>query len=69
MIKNKLETYVNKVDEFSIWSFDKILKGYIKKYFDINLNLRIKKKIFLFFLIVCALSADTSADSSYHFRM
>ncbi len=45
MIQNKLNTYVNKVDELNIWAFDNILKAYAKKYFDLNLNPEIKNEI------------------------
>jgi SOS-response transcriptional repressor LexA len=37
MVQHKLNTYIQKVEEFSIWSFDNILKGYAKKYFDFKL--------------------------------
>ena len=45
MVKNKLENYVNKVDEMTIWGFDNILKGYSKKYFDFDLNPVIKNEL------------------------
>jgi hypothetical protein len=45
IVKNKLETYVNKVDEMTIWGFDNILSGYTKKYFDMNLNPEVKNEL------------------------
>lgn len=45
MVQNKLSSYIQKVDEFSIWSMDNILKGYTKKYFDFNLNPESKNEI------------------------
>jgi hypothetical protein len=45
MVKNKLEKYVNKVDEMTIWDFNHILDGYAQKYFDLDLNPEIKNEI------------------------
>ena len=45
IVKNKLFKYINKVDEMTIWDFGNILSGYSKKYFDLNLNLKIKNEI------------------------
>ena len=45
LVKYKLITYIQKVDEFSIWSFNNILKGYTKKYFDFELNPELRNEI------------------------
>jgi hypothetical protein len=45
MVQNKLNTYIQKVDEFSIWSLDNILKGYTKKYFDFKLNPEVRNQV------------------------
>jgi hypothetical protein len=45
MVHHKLNSYIQKVDEFSIWSFDNILKGYTKKYFDFKLNPEMKNEL------------------------
>ena len=45
IVKNKLDSYLNKTSELNSWSFDNILKGYSKKYFDLNLTPAIKNEI------------------------
>ncbi len=45
MVKSKLEKYVSKVDEMTIWGFDNILSAYTKKYFDLDLNPEIKNEL------------------------
>ena len=45
MVQYKLNSYIQKVDEFSIWSFNNILKGYTNKYFDFKLKPEIKNEI------------------------
>ena len=45
LVKNKFETYINNLDEITIWNLDNILKGYSKKYFDFNLNPEIRNEL------------------------
>ncbi len=45
MVKDKLNTYVKNVDELTIWNMDNILKGYSKKYFDLDLAPETKNQI------------------------
>jgi hypothetical protein len=45
MVKNKLNYHINKISELNLWSFEKILKSYTKKYFDFNLTPIIKNEI------------------------
>lgn len=45
LVYYKLNSYIQKVDEFSFWSFNNIMKGYTKKYFDFKLNPEIKNEI------------------------
>jgi len=45
IVTNKLNNYINKVDELTIWDFDNILSGYKKKYYDLDLNPQIKNEM------------------------
>jgi hypothetical protein len=45
IVTNKLNNYIDKVDELTIWGFDNIIKGYKKKYYDLDLNPLVKNEI------------------------
>ena len=45
MVHHKITNYIQSVNEFSIWSFDNIIKGYTKKYFDFKLNPEIRNEL------------------------
>jgi len=45
LVQNKINYYISKTSELNIWSFEKIIKNYTKKYFDFNLIPSIKNEI------------------------
>lgn len=45
LVKKKFQTYIESLNEITIWNLDNILKGYSKKYFDFNLNPKIRNEL------------------------
>ena len=45
IVKHKYETYIDTIDEITVWNLNNILKGYTNKYFDFKLNPEIKNEL------------------------
>jgi hypothetical protein len=45
LVYNKINTYIQKADKFSMWSFNNIIKEYSKKYIDFNLYPEMKNEL------------------------
>ena len=45
LVKYKYETYIKKLDEITLWNLKYLIRRYNKKYFDFNLNPKLKNEL------------------------